>query len=82
MAQTCDTLDLRGNGTLGYIHPHPLDFIPESWKKMVIAPSGIDRQYYEICAMNELKWALRAGAPGAKKTLMIIICRSAISKSY
>lgn len=38
-----------------------LDFIPESWKKMVITPSGIDRQYYEICAMNELKGALRAG---------------------
>lgn len=39
----------------------PLDFIPESRKKMVITPSGIDRQYYEICAMNELKGALRAG---------------------
>ncbi len=39
----------------------PLDFIPESWKKMVITPSGIDRQYYEICVMNELKGVLRAG---------------------
>ncbi|EMC9823454.1 Tn3 family transposase [Klebsiella aerogenes] len=39
----------------------PLDFIPESWKKMVITSSGIDRQYYEIYAMNELKGALRAG---------------------
>ena len=39
----------------------PLDFIPESWRKMVVTPSGIDRQYYEICAMNELKGALRAG---------------------
>jgi len=28
---------------------------------MVITPTGIDRQYYEICAMNELKGALRAG---------------------
>ncbi|KDF14256.1 transposase for transposon [Klebsiella aerogenes MGH 61] len=28
---------------------------------MVITPSGIDRQYYEICAMNELKGALRVG---------------------
>lgn len=26
---------------------------------MVLTPSGIDRQYYEICAMNELKGALR-----------------------
>lgn len=39
----------------------PLDFIPESWGKRVIIPTGIDRQYYEICAMNELKGALRAG---------------------
>jgi len=28
---------------------------------MVITHSGIDRQYYEICAMNELKGALRTG---------------------
>lgn len=25
----------------------PLDFIPESWRRMVVTPSGIDRQYYE-----------------------------------
>lgn len=28
---------------------------------MVITPSGIDRQYYEICVMNELMGVLRAG---------------------
>lgn len=25
---------------------------------MVVTPSGIDRQYYEICAMNELKGSI------------------------
>lgn len=28
---------------------------------MVITSSDIDRQYYEICAMNELMSALRTG---------------------
>ena len=39
----------------------PLDFIPESWRKVVIAPTGINRQYYEFFALNELKDALRSG---------------------
>lgn len=28
---------------------------------MVITPAGIDRQYYEFCALSELKGALRSG---------------------
>lgn len=24
----------------------PLEFIPESWRKVVITPAGIDQQYY------------------------------------
>ncbi|WP_163360167.1 hypothetical protein, partial [Enterobacter hormaechei] len=36
----------------------PVKFIPESWKKLVITPSGIDRRYYEFCVLNELKGAL------------------------
>ena len=39
----------------------PLEFIPESWRKVVITPAGIDRQYYEFCALSELKGALRSG---------------------
>lgn len=39
----------------------PLEFVPESWRKVVITPAGIDRQYYEFCALNELKGALRSG---------------------
>ena len=39
----------------------PLDFVTESWRKVVITPAGIDRQYYEFCALGELKGALRSG---------------------
>ncbi|WP_345789168.1 hypothetical protein [Pseudomonas sp. LAMO17WK12:I10] len=28
---------------------------------MVITPEGIDRRFYEICALSELKGALRSG---------------------
>lgn len=33
----------------------PTGFIPESWRKLVLTPSGIDRKYYEFCVLNELK---------------------------
>lgn len=36
-------------------------FIPASWRKVVITSAGIDRKYYEFCALNELKGALRSG---------------------
>lgn len=54
----------------------PLEFVPESWRKVVITPAGIDRQYYEFCALSELKGALRPGTSGLKahaatKILMI-----------
>ncbi|QDW31675.1 Tn3 family transposase [Yersinia sp. KBS0713] len=39
----------------------PLDFVPESWRKLVVTPAGIDRQYYEFCVLSELKGALRSG---------------------
>lgn len=39
----------------------PLEFVPESWRRVVITPAGIDRQYYEFCALSELKGALRSG---------------------
>jgi hypothetical protein len=39
----------------------PIEFVPESWRKVVITPAGIDRQYYEFCALSEMKGALRSG---------------------
>ncbi|WP_171866239.1 hypothetical protein, partial [Escherichia coli] len=31
------------------------------WKPLVITPEGLDRKFYEICALSELKNALRSG---------------------
>ena len=39
----------------------PLDFIRERWAKLIFTDAGIDRRYYELCALSELKNALRSG---------------------
>jgi len=40
----------------------PLKFIPATWHPYVVDRSGrIDRRYYELCALLELRMALRAG---------------------
>ena len=39
----------------------PTDFIRPRWSRYVTGPEGIDRRYYEFCAMAELKNALRSG---------------------
>ena len=39
----------------------PTEFIKPRWKKLVTIENGIDRRYYEICALSELKNALRSG---------------------
>ncbi|KPX67616.1 Tn3 family transposase, partial [Pseudomonas syringae group genomosp. 3] len=39
----------------------PIGFIKKRWKKLVITDGGIDRRYYELCVMSELKNALRSG---------------------
>jgi len=39
----------------------PLDFIRERWAKLIFTDTGIDRRYYELCALAELKNALRSG---------------------
>jgi len=39
----------------------PTDFIKPRWQKLVITDSGIDRRYYELCALSEMKNALRSG---------------------
>lgn len=37
----------------------PTAFIKPRWKPLVITPEGLDRKFYEICALSELKNALR-----------------------
>jgi TnpA family transposase len=39
----------------------PSDFIKKRWEKLVVTQEGIDRRYYELCALSELKNALRSG---------------------
>ncbi|CAB3774641.1 Tn3 family transposase [Paraburkholderia humisilvae] len=39
----------------------PTAFVKPRWKPLVLTESGIDRRYYELCALAELKNALRAG---------------------
>src|SRR3546814_8331181 len=39
----------------------PTAFIKPRWKPLVITPEGLDRRFYEICALSELKNALRSG---------------------
>jgi Domain of unknown function (DUF4158) len=39
----------------------PTDFIRKRWKALVFTDSGMDRRFYELCALSELKNALRSG---------------------
>jgi len=39
----------------------PTEFIKKRWEKLVITGDGIDRRFYELCALSELKNALRSG---------------------
>lgn len=39
----------------------PTEFIKPRWRHLVLTGDGIDRRYYEICALSELKNSLRSG---------------------
>jgi TnpA family transposase len=39
----------------------PKEFIKPRWSKLVFSEEGIDRRFYELCAMSELKNGLRSG---------------------
>ena len=39
----------------------PVEFIHKRWGKLVLTEEGIDRRFYELCALAELKNALRSG---------------------
>lgn len=45
----------------------PTTFIKPRWKPLLITPEGLDRCFYEICALSELKNALRSGS--SRRTL-------------
>ena len=39
----------------------PTAFVKPRWAKLVLTSEGVDRRYYELCALSELKNALRSG---------------------
>jgi hypothetical protein len=39
----------------------PLDFVKPRWESHVLTDDGIDRHYYELCALSELRNGLRSG---------------------
>lgn len=39
----------------------PTSFIPRQWLPFIHRPGGIDRHYYEICTLSELRNRLRSG---------------------
>ncbi|WP_427131691.1 Tn3 family transposase [Pseudarthrobacter sp. S9] len=39
----------------------PRGFVKPRWAKLVVTEDGVDRRYYELCALSELKNALRSG---------------------
>lgn len=39
----------------------PTGFIKKRWEKLVWTVEGLDRRYYELCVLSELKNALRSG---------------------
>jgi len=39
----------------------PISFVKKRWENLVFTDAGIDRRFYELCALAELKNALRSG---------------------
>ena len=48
----------------------PTDFVRKRWEPLVFTETGIDRRFYELCVLSELKNALRSGdiwVPGSRQ---------------
>jgi TnpA family transposase len=39
----------------------PTAFVRKRWQGLVLTPDGLDRRFYELCVLSELKNALRSG---------------------
>ncbi|GAB3686530.1 hypothetical protein GCM10028792_41040 [Salinisphaera aquimarina] len=39
----------------------PICFVRKRWESLVFTPDGLDRRFYELCVLSELKNALRSG---------------------
>ena len=60
-----DAIDVLSRMNADNVRKVPVDaptgFIKKCWEKLVMTAAGIDRRYYELCALSELKNALRSG---------------------
>ena len=52
---------LNATGARGVPADAPIAFVKKRWEKLILSDEGIDRRYYELCAMAELKNSLRSG---------------------
>jgi len=46
---------------MAYPKEAPTWFVRKRWEKFVFADAGVDRCFYELCVLSELKNALRSG---------------------
>lgn len=53
--------DLNADNARKVPEDAPIGFIKKRWQSLVFTDQGIDRRYYELCALSELKNALRSG---------------------
>jgi TnpA family transposase len=53
--------DMNRAGTLDLPKSAPTSFIRDRWARHVLSGDGIDRRYYELCVLSELRDRLRAG---------------------
>lgn len=60
-----DAIDVLRGMNANNIRKLPADattsFIKKRWEKLVMTKAGLDRRYYELCVLSELKNALRSG---------------------
>ena len=53
--------DMNRAATLDLPKSAPTSFIRDRWARHVLSGDGIDRRYYELCVLSELRDRLRAG---------------------
>jgi TnpA family transposase len=53
--------DMNRSAVLGLPKSAPTSFIRERWARHVLRDGDIDRRYYELCVLSELRDRLRAG---------------------
>jgi TnpA family transposase len=53
--------DMNANNIRHVPQDAPISFVRKRWKSLVLTENGVDRRFYELCLLSELKNALRSG---------------------